>query len=75
MYKYTQEQLDSMKKVEATREQRLKNLFARMSADEKYPSYSASCRKSRRFCADFLPGEQTAAKSRHQGNHSRHPYT
>ena len=35
MYKYTQEQLDSMKKVEATREARLKNLFARMSADEK----------------------------------------
>ena len=35
MYKYTQEQLDSMKKVEATREERLKNLFARMSADEK----------------------------------------
>ena len=35
MYNYTQEQLDSMKKVEATREQRLKNLFARMSADEK----------------------------------------
>ena len=35
MYNYTKEQLDSMKKVEATREQRLKNLFARMSADEK----------------------------------------
>ena len=35
MYKYTQEQLDSMKKVQATREERLKNLFARMSADEK----------------------------------------
>ncbi|MBE7061089.1 MAG: FAD-dependent oxidoreductase, partial [Clostridiales bacterium] len=35
MYKYTQEQLDSMKKVEATREQRLQNLFARMTADEK----------------------------------------
>ena len=35
MYKYTQEQLDSMKKVEATREQRLKTLFGRMTADEK----------------------------------------
>ena len=35
MYSYTQEQLDSMKKVEATREQRLQNSFARMSADEK----------------------------------------
>ena len=35
MYKYTQEQLDSMQKVHATREQRLNNLFARMTADEK----------------------------------------
>ena len=35
MYKYTDEQLSSMKKVEATREERLKNLFARMSAEEK----------------------------------------
>ena len=35
MYKYTQEQLDSMKKVEATREARLKTLFGRMTADEK----------------------------------------
>ena len=35
MYNYTKEQLDSMKKVEATREARLKNLFARMSAEEK----------------------------------------
>ena len=35
MYKYTQEQLDSMKKVEASRQERLNNLFARMSADEK----------------------------------------
>ena len=35
MYKYTQEQLDSMKKVEATREERLKNLYRRMTADEK----------------------------------------
>ena len=35
MYKYTQEQLDSMKKVEATRQERLNNLFKRMTADEK----------------------------------------
>ncbi len=49
MYKYTQEQLDSMKKVEATRNERLKNLFARMTADEKqtvlqenHPDYIAS---------------------------------
>ncbi len=35
MYKYTEEQLSSMKKVEETREQRLNNLFARMSAEEK----------------------------------------
>ena len=35
MYNYTQEQLDSMKKVEATREERIKNLHARMSAEEK----------------------------------------
>ena len=35
MYKYTDEQLASMKKVEASREKRLQNLFARMSADEK----------------------------------------
>lgn len=35
MYKYTDEQLASMKKVEATREERLKSLFPRMSADEK----------------------------------------
>ena len=31
MYNYTQEQLTSMKKVEASREARLKNLFARMT--------------------------------------------
>ncbi len=35
MYNYTQEQLDSMKKVEASRQERLNNLFARMTADEK----------------------------------------
>lgn len=35
MYKYTDEQLLSMKKVEASREKRLKELFPRMSADEK----------------------------------------
>ncbi len=35
MYSYTQEQLDSMKKVEATRETRLKNLHPRMTAEEK----------------------------------------
>lgn len=35
MYSYTQEQLDSMKKVEATRAERTKNLFRRMTAEEK----------------------------------------
>ncbi len=35
MYKYTEEQLASMKKVEATRAKRLENLFARMTAEEK----------------------------------------
>ncbi len=35
MYNYTQEQLTSMKKVEESRQERLSNLFARMSADEK----------------------------------------
>lgn len=49
MYKYTDEQLASMKKVEATREERLKNLFPRMSAEEKdavlkenHPDYTDS---------------------------------
>ena len=35
MYNFTEEQLASMKKVEATREERLNNLFPRMSAEEK----------------------------------------
>ena len=35
MYQYTQEQLDSMKKVEASRKERLEKLHARMTADEK----------------------------------------
>ena len=35
MYNYTDEQLASIKKVEATRSERLNNLFPRMSADEK----------------------------------------
>ena len=35
MYKYTEEQLSSMKKVEATRKERLSKLFPRMSAEEK----------------------------------------
>lgn len=35
MYKYTDEQAASMAKVVATREQRLNNLFPRMTADEK----------------------------------------
>ena len=35
MYSYTQEQLDSMKLVEASREERLKNLHPRMTAEEK----------------------------------------
>lgn len=35
MYKYTDEQLESMKKVEATRSERVNDLFPRMSADEK----------------------------------------
>ena len=35
MYSYTQEQLDSIKKVEASREERLSNLHRRMTAEEK----------------------------------------
>ncbi len=35
MYKYTEEQLISMKKVEESRKERLEKLFPRMSADEK----------------------------------------
>ncbi len=35
MYSYTQEQLDSIKKVESSRQERLKNLFPRMTAEEK----------------------------------------
>lgn len=35
MYKYTDEQLASVKKVEATREKRLAELFPRMTAEEK----------------------------------------
>ena len=35
MYKYTEQQLESMKKVEATRQERLNNLFPRMSAEAK----------------------------------------
>ena len=35
MYKYTEEQLISMKKVEETREERMNNLFPRMTAEEK----------------------------------------
>ena len=35
MYKYTDEQIASLKKVEATREKRLKELFPRMTAEEK----------------------------------------
>ena len=34
-YNYTNEQLESIKKVEASRQERLSNLFARMSAEEK----------------------------------------
>ncbi len=35
MYQYTNEQLESMKKVEATRAERTANLFRRMTAEEK----------------------------------------
>ena len=35
MYQYTQEQLDSIKKVEASRQERLQNLHPRMTAEEK----------------------------------------
>ena len=35
MYHYTEEQLQSMKKVEQTRAERLNTLFGRMSAEEK----------------------------------------
>ena len=48
-YNYTQEQLESMKKVEATRAQRKENLHRRMTAEEKeavlkefHPDYIAS---------------------------------
>ena len=34
-YNYTAEQLESIKKVEASRQERLESLFARMSAEEK----------------------------------------
>ena len=35
MYNYTQEQLESMKKVEASRASRIENLHKRMTAEEK----------------------------------------
>ena len=35
MYKYTEQQLQSMKKVEESRTERLNNLFPRMTAEEK----------------------------------------
>ena len=35
MYHYTEEQIVSMKKVEESRQDRLKNLFPRMTAEEK----------------------------------------
>ena len=35
MYRYTDEQLASMKKVEASRDSRYENLFPRMTAEEK----------------------------------------
>ena len=35
MYQYTDEQLESMKKVEATRASRIQNLHVRMTAEEK----------------------------------------
>ena len=35
MYHYTDEQLESMKKVEASRASRIENLHARMTAEEK----------------------------------------
>ena len=35
MYHYTQEQLESMKKVEASRASRIEKLHARMTAEEK----------------------------------------
>ena len=34
-YNYTQEQLDSIKKVEATRKERCDNLHRRLTAEEK----------------------------------------
>lgn len=37
MYQYTDEQIASMKEVEATRAKRAENLFPRMTADEKMP--------------------------------------
>ena len=35
MYNYSEEQLESMKKVEASRDYRLHNLHVRMTAEEK----------------------------------------
>ena len=55
MYSYTQEQLDSIKKVEATRADRLKNLHARMTADEKTAVL-------REFHPDYIEGAYETLK-------------
>ena len=61
MYNYTQEQLESMKKVEATREMRTKNLHARMTAEEKetvlkenHPDYIDSAYENLKVGGSFL---------------------
>ena len=55
MYQYTQEQLDSIKKVEASRQERLENLHARMTADEKTAVL-------REFHPDYIEGAYETLK-------------
>ncbi len=55
MYQYTQEQLDSMKKVEASRKERLEKLHARMTADEKTAVL-------REFHPDYIEGAYETLK-------------
>ena len=55
MYQYTQEQLDSIKKVEASRKERLEKLHARMTADEKTAVL-------REFHPDYIEGAYETLK-------------
>ena len=52
MYHYTDEQLASMKKVEASREKRYEELFPRMTADEKDAVLKAKTRAIK-FCTNL----------------------